>query len=615
MIAKRVPSKKNTGSFKGLSNYITRQADDKESVPYKITNTNFYSYSSAIKEIEATQKRNTRSKKSKTYHMVVSFPKGERPGDEILSEIEEKLCTNIGLKDHQRISAAHNDTDNYHFHVAINKIHPVSFNMVEPYFDKKALVNTCAKIEKEYNLTPVCSLHERDIDQFSDKANQMHSHSSLESFESYLKEKKEIIDESLEKSSSWGEFQDALIPNGIFVKERGAGAVFTTLDGQYHVPCSRTDRSFSKKNLEKKLDYFVKTKINSTSKETYAPKGKTPKNANLWDEYNTRRHLKKSQRKELQDAKKENLANQKLRYLDTRLKIKESFGANKKLSYRAAFLDNQEAVSKIKTAHSSKVKDLNKAHPFSSWQSFLVQKSNEGDLDALNTLRRKKKYEPSRDKISADNKGDTLLTNHKYTVNKAGEVVYQFTGVTVKDNGENLAVAIKEYKEDTGMLNALLFAQEKYGDVLTVDGDSTFKTKAVEVAVEAGLSIRFNDPDMEASRKALAELKEKSQSSKENQDQPPDVQSFIDKRNETRKKVSSISLHRKFKASDDGKVTYSGTRKLENCSVALYEKGGEILVSPLNKTQQKLLSKLKVGTQLIVAKSDIKVDENKGREI
>ena len=52
MIAKRVPSKKNTGSFKGLSNYITRQADDKESVPYKITNTNFYSYSSAIKEIE-----------------------------------------------------------------------------------------------------------------------------------------------------------------------------------------------------------------------------------------------------------------------------------------------------------------------------------------------------------------------------------------------------------------------------------------------------------------------------------------------------------------------------------------------------------------------------------
>jgi len=615
MIAKRVPSKKNTGSFKGLSNYIIRQSDDKEPVPYKITNTNFHSYFSAIKEIEATQERNTRSQNNKTYHMVVSFPKGERPDNKTLSEIEDKLCTNIGLGDHQRISAIHDDTDNYHFHVAINKINPVSFNIIEPYFDKKSLVSTCAEIEKEYNLTPVCSLHERDIEQFSDKARQMHSHSSFESFESYLKDKKEVIDESLEKSSNWGEFQDALIPNGIFVKAHGAGAVFTTLDGLYYVPCSRTDRSFSKTKLEKKLGKFVRTKINNTSKETYTPKGEASKKTKLWDEYNTRRDLKKSQRTELQDAKKENLADQKLKYLDARLKIKEGFGANKKLSYRAAFLDNQEAVSKIKTAHSSKVKDLNKAHPFSSWQSFLVQKSNEGDLDALNTLRRKKKYEPSSDKISADNKGDTLLTNHKYTVNKAGEVVYQFTGATVKDNGENIAVAIKEYKEDTGMLNVLLFAQEKYGDVLTVDGDSTFKTKAVEVAVEAGLSIRFNDPDMEASRKALAELKEKSQPSKENEDQPHDVQSFIDKRNETRKKVSSISLHRKFKPSDDGKVTYSGTRKLGTCSVALYGKDGEILVSSLNKTQQKLLSKLKVGTQLIVSKSAIKIDENKGREI
>ena len=615
MIAKRATSKTNNENFKRLSDYITRQANDnKEPIDYKITNTSFDSYSSAVKEIEATQDRNKRSKNSKTYHMIVSFPKGEKPDNKTISEIEEKLCTNIGLKDHQRISAIHDDTDNYHFHVAINKIHPVSFNMIEPYFDKKALVSTCAEIEKEYNLIPVCSLHERDIEQFSDKANQMYSHSSLDSFESYLKDKKGIIDDSLEKSSSWGEFQDALIPNGIFVKARGAGAVFTTLDDQYHVPCSRADRSFSKANLENKLGKFVKTKTNNTSKETYSPKGKTPKDANLWDEYDTRRHLKTSQRKELQNAKKENLASQKLRYLDTRLKIKESFGDNRKLSYRVAFLDNQDAVSKIKTAHSSKVKDLNKAHPFSSWQSFLVQKSNEGDLDALNTLRRKKKYEPSRDKISADNKGDTLLTNHKYTVNQAGEIVYQFTGVTVKDNGENLAVAIKEYKEDTGMLNALLFAQEKYGDVLTVDGDSTFKTKAVEVAVEAGLSVKFNDPDMEASRKALAELKDKSQPSKEKEDQP-DVQSFIDKRNETRKKVSSIPLHRKFKASDDGKVTYSGTRKLENCSVALYEKGREILVSPLNKTQQKLLSKLKVGTQLIVSKSAIKVDENKGREI
>ena len=615
MIAKRVPSKKNTGSFKVLSNYITRSGDDKDSVSYKITNVNFDSYSLALKEIEATQKRNTRSKKDKTYHLVVSFPKDEKPNDKIISEIEETLCKSIGLKDHQRISAIHDDTENYHFHVAINKIHPVSFNSIEPYFDKQSLVRTCAEIEEKYNLTPVCSLHDRNIKQFSNQASQMHSHSNLDSFELYLKDRKDLINESLDKSNSWAEFQNALKPIGIFVKMRGAGAVFSTLDSKYHGPCSRTDRNFSKAALESKLGDFVQTKIDTIiNSEKYSPKGSvSQKNENLWDEYNSRKNLKTREKKRLQENKKINLSILKTNYFNIRSNIKNSSGG-KKRKYSTASLENKRATDNIRSTHNKKIRDLNEAHPFSTWQTFLVQKSNEGDIQALNALRKKKQYEPTKNQISSDKEGEPLLSKHSYSVNKAGEVVYQFTGVTVKDSGEKLAVSIKEDKEDAGMLNALLFAQEKYGDNLAIDGDRSFKAKAVEIAVAVGLPVRFTDPDMEASRKALAELKGKSQPINGKQGKS-DIQSFIDKRNETRKKVSSIPQHRKYEASDEGKISYVGTRKLQTCNVALYEKGGEILVCPLSKSQHSLLSKLKVGTQVMVSRSTIKVDENKGREI
>jgi hypothetical protein len=107
----------------------------------------------AVAEITATQARNTRSKTDKTYHLVVSFPPGERPDAKALRYIEDELCASIGYQNHQRISAVHTDTDHLHLHVAINKVHPQKFSNIEPYFDYRRLMETCARLEIELNLT------------------------------------------------------------------------------------------------------------------------------------------------------------------------------------------------------------------------------------------------------------------------------------------------------------------------------------------------------------------------------------------------------------------------------------------------------------------------------
>ncbi|EJD3148801.1 relaxase/mobilization nuclease domain-containing protein [Salmonella enterica] len=175
MIAKRVPRTKGTSSPARLVRYMVaaeggldptswaRTADyildTKESTTqgervgsYRVVNCGTDDPAAATILIEATQALNTRSKADKTYHLVFSFPPGEQPSLEVLHAIEDELCASIGYADHQRVSAVHTDTDHLHVHVAINKVHPTGLQNIEPYYDKKRLMEACERLEIKYDL-------------------------------------------------------------------------------------------------------------------------------------------------------------------------------------------------------------------------------------------------------------------------------------------------------------------------------------------------------------------------------------------------------------------------------------------------------------------------------
>lgn len=172
MIAKRVPNTKGTSDFARLGRYVvdaqgridprtwTRTADYILDTAHegakvggvRVTNCAADEPAAATLEILATQALNKRSRGDKTYHLVVSFPPGERPPLEVLHAIEDRLCEAIGLSDHQRLSAVHTDTAHLHMHIAINKVHPQTFRMVEPYYDKARLMTACEVLEVEYDL-------------------------------------------------------------------------------------------------------------------------------------------------------------------------------------------------------------------------------------------------------------------------------------------------------------------------------------------------------------------------------------------------------------------------------------------------------------------------------
>lgn len=172
MIAKRIPSEKATSNVSRLVRYVvaaqgrddprtwTRTADyildaggNGEKVGgVRITNCISDDPAMATLEIVHMQAQNTRSNADKSYHLVFSFPEGERPSTATLHAIEDALCNAIGLGDHQRISAVHIDTAHLHVHVAINKVHPSTYRNVEPYYDKQRLMETCERLELAHGL-------------------------------------------------------------------------------------------------------------------------------------------------------------------------------------------------------------------------------------------------------------------------------------------------------------------------------------------------------------------------------------------------------------------------------------------------------------------------------
>lgn len=187
MIAKHVPMRSlGKSDFAGLANYITdAQSKDHRLGHVQATNCEAGSIQDAITEVLATQHTNTRAKGDKTYHLIVSFRAGEQPSADTLRAIEERICVGLGYGEHQRISAVHNDTDNLHIHIAINKIHPTRHTMHEPYYPHRALAELCTALERDYGLER--DNHEPRKRGAEGRAADMERHAGVESLVGWIK--------------------------------------------------------------------------------------------------------------------------------------------------------------------------------------------------------------------------------------------------------------------------------------------------------------------------------------------------------------------------------------------------------------------------------------------
>ncbi|MGV4008751.1 TraI/MobA(P) family conjugative relaxase [Citrobacter freundii] len=509
MIAKHVPMRSlGKSDFADLAKYITdAQSKDHRLGQVQVTNCEAFSARDAITEVLATQHTNTRAKGDKTYHLIVSFRAGENPDADTLQAIEERICQGLGFGEHQRISAVHNDTDNLHIHIAINKIHPTRHTMHEPYYPHLALAELCTALERDYGLE--VDNHQPHQRGAASRAADMERHAGVESLVGWIK--RECLEE-IKAAQSWAELHQVMRDNGLEITPRGNGLVIRADDGTTVKP-STLARDLSKPALEKRLGAFEASPEQQEPRQARRSYQKNPlrlrvNTTELYARYkDEQKNLTATRAEALAQAKRRKdraVADAKQKAATKRAAIKLAGGGRvaKKLLYAQTSATLRADLDTIHKGYTKERERLYQGFQRRQWADWLKQEATQGNSEALAALRARE--------AAQGLKGSTIAAQGEAkpghvpvidNITKKGTIIYRAGKNAVRDDGDKLQVSTGA--DRAGVQEALRLAAERYGDRITVNGTTEFKAQAIRAAVDGKLPITFADPALEKRRQAL----------------------------------------------------------------------------------------------------------------
>lgn len=495
-----------------LVEYITdTQGKDNRVGEVFITNCLSGTPDMAALEMLATQDANTTSGADKTYHAIVSFPVGEAPDPGILKEIEEAICDKLGMGDHQRVAVAHYDTSCVHMHIAINKIHPETRTIREPYRDHLILGKLAEQLERKYDLqrtnhTPTGrTAGERE-------ARNIEAMTGQESLLSWIRG--ECLHDLL-KADSWERLHEIAGDFGLSVKLRGAGLVFTDQAGAA-VKGSDVGADFKKSALEKRFGAFSPALNDSTTKQPAKTYDKKPLGGSkqLRQEFDDYRSAIDAKRKARYDAIRRDfdrnaaalMAENKAERLNAR---RIPVGRIKKRAlYKAIHDRRQRKMKRLRDEAARLRNDVRDQSPKETWLSWLQKQAMTGREDAVKSLR-SRGYAQAK-KRSADISGESQGESNSIAalpgvkldaVTKQGIIIYSVGADAIRDDGHAFRVS-REAGVDTDVM-ALKLAMQRYGRKLRLHGDRDFRERMLNAAVKGNLYVSFTDPELESRRRRM----------------------------------------------------------------------------------------------------------------
>jgi hypothetical protein len=628
VISKRVHRDQKTSSFDRLGRYVleakheadailwTRTAEyvvdlksDSERdkvLYYRILNCESDVPAIAIAEVLATQAENTRTKIDKTYHCVISFPEGEHPTRVQLEDIEDQLCEALGFGEYQRISAVHQDTDNIHLHIAINKIHPKTFKAFEPYYDYSIRDKVCREMELRHSLL-VDNGISKDVKQVSGE--HVNPHTGHQTLLGWIEEniKKDLL-LAAKQATSWQELHDVFSGYGLVIKPRGAGLTIRTQDGKEGTKASSVDNALSFKSLTDRLGVYQAYEIAKEKhdlpqvvyKKSFS-KNNLLANA-LYDSYQFEKQAVKQEKAQLRARSIDEHAvfRDELRhwYALERTKIKQ---ANLKPSERReasltlrAF--RQAALNDQKKTESFQQKTIATQYRTLIWEQFLRSKAENGDTNALSVLRQRKKTQErfKHELLTAEHLDlakQVVYSHLKPVARKNGDLIYY-----VKDGGsvidEKQFVCVTRQSVGASFL-ALSIASERFeNQPLDVQGSDEFKKEVVHLAAQYNLKVIFKNPVLELDRVRLSENKNQRNASDSKLNHA--LQAFVTKRNLMRERMNNLKVHRVWTEHETGSFIYQGRRTLADDSQAVLLETPDAMVVKLVASESECQG-LKVG--------------------
>lgn len=515
MIAKIIPIKSvRKSNFSALIQYLTDPQDKSERISQiKVSNCYSDDQRAALIEIQNTQEMNTRAKSDKTCHLVLSFPEGERLSLADLNAIEERFCEALGFNGHQRISVVHDDTNNLHIHIAINKIHPINLTIHNPYYDYKKVAKLCEQIEQEYGLTTVN--HETVKDQASRVVQEIEARTGVESLLSWIK--REALTD-IKQSDNWQDLHQVLARHGLEIKERGNGFVLVANNG-VAVKANSVDRSLSKGNLTKRLGAFVPDEHSAQSSQQNA---KQYQPIPLQNRIDTSRLYARYQQEQADSVRqrtkqwimlrksKDQLIDRAKREAKLKCSIIKSIKAGrlaKKALYATAHQQFKTTIAVIQGDYQKAYQSSKARHSRMGWLDWLAFEARRGDAEALAVLRSRRVGQFKGNQVSAKQSHDGSSVNSYFkdglveSITKIGTVTYKAGSTAIRDDGKRLIVLPDTSQE--ALRDILQVAMKKYGSHLAINGTELFRLQIAQVAAQNQMRITFDDKQLEQYRQQL----------------------------------------------------------------------------------------------------------------
>ena len=227
-------------------------------------------------------------------HYVFSWKSHEQPTTGQVDELVDIFLDELGLEGCQTVYGLHWNTKNYHMHIAVNRMPPVTLKVIDPNngFDIEAAHKVVALVEHRQGWVSEANARYR-----VDEAGQV----APRPRKSILKPKQAALDiecatgeksaqrvaqerghEIIATAKNWEELHANLAAVGLRFERKGSGAIIFV--GDVAVKASSVDRAFSLGKLQKRLGDF-KAGDYTDERPSIKPEPVSPINQKLWREY------------------------------------------------------------------------------------------------------------------------------------------------------------------------------------------------------------------------------------------------------------------------------------------------------------------------------------------
>ena len=234
-------------------------------------------------------------------HWVFSFKENEQPSRQQVDELVDIFLEHMGLKEHQAVYGLHLNTNNFHVHIAVNRMHPHTLKVVRPNngFDIEAAHRVVALVEHRQGWSSeensrYTVLENGEVTR-ARREPKIQPRPEAQDFERATGEKsaQRIAQERghsvIKNATSWPELHQQLAEKGLRFEKKGSGAIIFV--GEIAVKASSVDRAFGMSTLCKRLGDFVPAPAAETEKQIDTPPPPLPPepvsavNLEEWQQY------------------------------------------------------------------------------------------------------------------------------------------------------------------------------------------------------------------------------------------------------------------------------------------------------------------------------------------